>query len=75
MPATSVVPPQLVPGAMAPTRPPLSPAVAVNPPPLAANALSSSDTTPTLVATAGPVLHPTLPRVAATQSPAATPAR
>jgi hypothetical protein len=59
---------------MAPTRPPLSPAVAVNPPALAA-AAASPDTTPTLVATAGPVLHPTLPRVAAAPSPAATTGR
>jgi hypothetical protein len=76
VPATSVVPPQLVPGATPPTRPPLTPAVAVSPlPTAAASPEPSPETSPSPAATAGPVLHPTLPRVGVTPSPAATPGR
>ena len=62
-PATSVVPPQLVPGAVVPTRPPLTPAVAVNPLPTTAEPAPSAAAAPAPAARSGPVLHPTVPRV------------
>jgi hypothetical protein len=68
-PATSVVPAQLVPGATAPTRPPLTPAVAVSPLPTTESA-PSPEASPAPAATTGPVLHPTLPRVDVTPTPA-----
>jgi hypothetical protein len=67
-PATSAVPPQLVPGATPPTRPPLSPAVAVSPvPPPAGSPIPTAAATPA----PSPVMHPTLPRLDVTPSPAA----
>ena len=69
-PATSVVPPQLVPGAAVPTRPPLTPAVAVSPLPTTAEPAPSADAVPAPAAPTGPVLHPTLPRVNVTPTPA-----
>jgi hypothetical protein len=74
VPATSVVPPQLVPGATPPTRPPLTPAVAVNPQPSATTAAPSPGASAARAA-AGPVLHPTLPRVQVTRTPTAAPRR
>lgn len=69
-PATSVVPPQLVPGAVVPTRPPLTPAVAVSSLPTTEPA-PSPEAAPAPAAPSGPVLHPTLPRVNVTPTPAA----
>jgi hypothetical protein len=67
-PATSVVPPQLVPGATPPTRPPLSPAVAVSPAPSPAGSPIPS---PAASPAASPVIHPTVPRLDVTPSPVA----
>jgi hypothetical protein len=73
VPATSVVPPQLVPGATPPTRPPLAPAVAVSLPTSVAAAVPSPDTA--RAPQSSPVLHPTLPRPQITPSPVATAGR
>jgi hypothetical protein len=63
VPATSVVQPELVPGAKRPTPPELASPVAVSP-------IPSPAASPSPAAAASPVLHPTLPSVGANPSPA-----
>jgi hypothetical protein len=62
-PATSVVPAPLVPGGATPTRPALGPAGSPTAAPAGA------------MGAAGPVMHPTVPRLAVTPSPAPTAGR
>jgi hypothetical protein len=71
VPATSVVQPELVPGAKRPTPPVLSSPVAVSPVPApVASPAAAAAASPSPAAAASPVLHPTLPSVGANPSPA-----